>query len=583
MIILYLGKILVKFLNLIYLYGGIMQLSALSTLQWNLIAGGLAIFLFGINLMGDALTNFAGPKLRGYVEKYTSNPIKGVLVGIVITGLIQSSSATTVIAISFVRAGVMSLEQAIGVILGANIGTTVTAVLIGFNLDYLSYFICLIGVGIFLFSKKRKGKYIGEILIGFGLLFIGLKMMGDSLSELKNIPGFEEIVTDLGKNPIIAVLVGAVLTALIQSSSAFIGIVQSLYASGAIGLNLSLGFLFGANIGTCITGILASLGGSLSAKRTSLFHVLFNVIVSTIFLLILVPYEGFISFVANKFSLNPMMTIAVGHFSFNFVGMILFVPLIKQVSIVLHKIIPGKDSIFSDVSDIDLEESLINTFPAAALDQAKTAIIKESKIALETIKASRNYLNSRDKNDLSTVNQAEALVNEMDTKIQKYILDISKSNLVSELEGDIHNYLQVQINVERVSDLAQNLGEYFDEINEAGEKYNEGALEDLNKIYDLVINNYVNSIEVFESEDMTLYQTLKEDEANLDLLEQNLRRSHYKRLTEGEKISTVASSVFVDIASTIERIGDHAFNIARITVDPVKVHDEYEKQIVTIE
>ena len=263
--------------------------------------------------------------------------------------------------------------------------------------------------------------------------------------------------------------------------------------------------------------------------------------------------------------------------------MILFVPLIKQVSIVLHKIIPGKDSIFSDVSDIDLEESLINTFPAAALDQAKTAIIKESKIALETIKASRNYLNSRDKNDLSTVNQAEALVNEMDTKIQKYILDISKSNLVSELEGDIHNYLQVQINVERVSDLAQNLGEYFDEINEAGEKYNEGALEDLNKIYDLVINNYVNAIEVFESEDMTLYQTLKEDEANLDLLEQNLRRSHYKRLTEGEKISTVASSVFVDIASTIERIGDHAFNIARITVDPVKVHDEYEKQIVTIE
>lgn len=560
-----------------------MQLSALSTLQWNLIAGGLAIFLFGINLMGDALTNFAGPKLRGYVEKYTSNPIKGVLVGIVITGLIQSSSATTVIAISFVRAGVMSLEQAIGVILGANIGTTVTAVLIGFNLDYLSYFICLIGVGIFLFSKKRKGKYIGEILIGFGLLFIGLKMMGDSLSELKNIPGFEEIVTDLGKNPIIAVLVGAVLTALIQSSSAFIGIVQSLYASGAIGLNLSLGFLFGANIGTCITGVLASLGGSLSAKRTSLFHVLFNVLVSTVFLLILVPYEGFISFVANKFSLNPMMTIAVGHFSFNFVGMILFVPLIKQVSIVLHKIIPGKDSIFSDVSDIDLEESLINTFPAAALDQAKTAIIKESKIALETIKASRNYLNSRDKNDLSTVNQAEALVNEMDTKIQKYILDISKSNLVSELEGDIHNYLQVQINVERVSDLAQNLGEYFDEINEAGEKYNEGALEDLNKIYDLVINNYVNAIEVFESEDMTLYQTLKEDEANLDLLEQNLRRSHYKRLTEGEKISTVASSVFVDIASTIERIGDHAFNISRITVDPVKVHDEYEKQIVTIE
>ncbi|MDU7163071.1 MAG: Na/Pi cotransporter family protein [Anaerococcus vaginalis] len=560
-----------------------MQLSALSSLQWNLIAGGLAIFLFGINLMGEALTNFAGPKLRGYVEKYTSNPIKGVLVGVVITGLIQSSSATTVIAISFVRAGVMSLEQAIGVILGANIGTTVTAVLIGFNLDYLSYFICLVGVVVFLFAKKRKGKYIGEILIGFGLLFIGLKMMGDSLAELKNIPGFEGVVTSLGKNPIIAVMVGALLTALIQSSSAFIGIVQSLFASGAIGLDLSLGFLFGANIGTCITGVLASLGGSLSAKRTSLFHVLFNVIVSGIFLIILSPYERFISLVTSKLSLNPMMTIAVGHFTFNFVGMILFVPIIKYVSNLLHKIIPGKDSIFSDVSELELEESLINAFPAAALDQAKTAIIKESKIALETIKASQKYLNSRDKNDLSTANQAEALVNEMDTKIQKYILDISKSNLVSELEEEIHNYLQVQINVERVSDLAQNLGEYFDEINEAGEKYNAEALSDLNEIYELVINNYMNAIEVFESDDYVLYKKLREDEARVDQLEQNLRRAHYKRLTQGEKLSTVASSVFIDIASTVERIGDHAFNIARITVDPVKVHSEYEKQIVTFD
>ena len=211
-----------------------MQLQSLSSLQWNLIAGGLAIFLFGISLMGDALTNFAGPKLRGYVEKYTSNPIMGVLVGIVITGLIQSSSATTVIAISFVRAGVMSLEQAIGVILGANIGTTVTSILIGFDLGYLSYFIALIGVVITMFSAKRRNKYIGEILVGFGLLFIGLEMMGSSLSELSKIEGFEKVVANMAQNPIIAVIAGAGLTALIQSSSAFIGITQSLFASGAI-------------------------------------------------------------------------------------------------------------------------------------------------------------------------------------------------------------------------------------------------------------------------------------------------------------------------------------------------------------
>ena len=394
-----------------------MQLQSLSSLQWNLIAGGLAIFLFGISLMGDALTNFAGPKLRGYVEKYTSNPIMGVLVGIVITGLIQSSSATTVIAISFVRAGVMSLEQAIGVILGANIGTTVTSILIGFDLGYLSYFIALIGVVITMFSAKRRNKYIGEILVGFGLLFIGLEMMGSSLSELSKIDGFEKVVANMARNPIIAVIAGAGLTALIQSSSAFIGITQSLFASGAIDLKLALALMFGANIGTCITAVLASLGGSLSARRTSTFHVLFNVIISVIFLIFLNPYESLVRTIADFLGTNKLMTIAVGHFTFNFIGMILFLPLIKYIGKFLRKLIPGKDSIFSDLGDIELDNKLIETFPLAALDQIKAAILKESKVALETIKQTKLYLLEKDRKYLETANQAESIVNDMDTKI----------------------------------------------------------------------------------------------------------------------------------------------------------------------
>ena len=552
-----------------------MNLSSLSSLQWNLIAGGLAIFLFGISLMGDALTNFAGPKMRGLVEKYTSNPIKGVLVGIIITGLIQSSSATTVIAISFVRAGIMSLEQAIGVTLGANIGTTVTSILIGFNLGYFSYFIALIGVLIFMFASKRKNKYIGEIFIGFGLLFIGLEMMGGSLEELKNIPGFENIVTSVGRTPILGVLIGAALTALIQSSSAFIGITQSLYASGAISLEVALALMFGANIGTCITAILASLGGSLSAKRTSLFHILFNVSVSVIFLILLSPYEQLVQTIASATNASDLMTIAIGHFTFNFIGMIIFLPLIKVVARILRKIIPGKDSILTDLGNIELDERLISAFPAAALSQTKTAIIQESVVALENIKATKSYLNTKDKKHYDTSKEAESMVNDMDTKIQAYLLNLAQNQLPPEIERDMQTYLQVQMNVERISDLAENLADYYHEIYESGTGYGEEAVKDLNDICDLVINNIVAAMEIYEDIDLAKFNKLTEDEAALDLMELNLRKSHYRRLKKGLDMTTMASYVYNDILSTMERIGDHAYNIARVTVEPIKTHTGY--------
>lgn len=552
-----------------------MNLSSLSSLQWNLIAGGLAIFLFGISLMGDALTNFAGPKMRGLVEKYTSNPIKGVLVGIIITGLIQSSSATTVIAISFVRAGIMSLEQAIGVTLGANIGTTVTSILIGFNLGYFSYFIALIGVLIFMFASKRKNKYIGEIFIGFGLLFIGLEMMGGSLEELKNIPGFENIVTSVGRTPILGVLIGAALTALIQSSSAFIGITQSLYASGAISLEVALALMFGANIGTCITAILASLGGSLSAKRTSLFHILFNVSVSVIFLILLSPYEQLVQTIASATNASDLMTIAIGHFTFNFIGMIIFLPLIKIVARILRKIIPGKDSILTDLGNIELDERLISAFPAAALSQTKTAIIQESVVALENIKATKSYLNTKDKKHYDTSKEAESMVNDMDTKIQAYLLNLAQNQLPPEIERDMQTYLQVQMNVERISDLSENLADYYHEIYESGTGYGEEAVKDLNDICDLVINNIVSAMEIYEDIDLAKFNKLTEDEAALDLMELNLRKSHYGRLKKGLDMTTMASYVYNDILSTMERIGDHAYNIARVTVEPIKTHTGY--------
>lgn len=545
----------------------------LASLQWNLIAGGLAIFLLGINIMGDSLTNFAGPKLRGYIEKYTSTPLKGILVGIFITGAIQSSSATTVIAISFVRAGIMSLEQSMAIILGANIGTTVTAILIGFSIEYVAYFICLIGVFVTLFAKRKRTQYVGNIIVGFGLLFIGLQMMGDSLKDLKDLPGFSEMVGRMATNPIIAVLVGTVITAVIQSSSAFIGIIQTLFAASAINLHVALALMFGANIGTCVTSLLASIGGSLAAKRTALFHVLFNASISILFLILLSPYHALVSFLAEKIGANPMMTIALGHFTFNFIGMLIFTPLIKPTAKFLSKLIPGKESMFSDVHQVELQEQLIRSFPASALDQAKAAIVNESDIALQTLKSSQQYLITGDPIHLSNLNQAEDIVNRMDKDIEKYLLEISQQELAPELDTEFQIYLLVQKHIERISDLGQNLGEYYEEIFDSNEKYVPEAIEDLTKIYELVIHNYINAIEVFKTKDVNLFDILSEDEANLDLLEHELRHSHYDRLTSsGIGDNNIASSLFVDIVSTFERIGDHAYNIARSTIEPVKIN-----------
>ena len=260
------------------------DVSSWSQINWHFIAGGLGLFLFGVKIMGDSLTKFAGTKIRDYIEKYTSNPIMAIIVGIIMTGVIQSSSAATVIAISLVRSGLMGLSQAIGIILGANIGTTVTSILIGFELDYYAYFILLVGVFLVLMASGKKTIYLGEIIIGFGLLFVGLNTMGDALKDLQSIPGFESLVVRMSSQPALAALAGAVITAVIQSSSAIVGIVQSLYNTDSITFVAALGLVFGANIGTTITAALAAVGGSLAARRTCLFHFLFNVSYKTYFL-----------------------------------------------------------------------------------------------------------------------------------------------------------------------------------------------------------------------------------------------------------------------------------------------------------
>ena len=550
------------------------EISSWSRIDWQFIAGGLGLFLFGVKLMGDSLTKFAGTKIRDYIEKYTSNPIMAVLVGIVMTGLIQSSSAATVIAISLVRSGLMGMSQAIAIILGANIGTTVTSILIGFQLDYLAYFILLIGVFLMLMATKKKTTYLGEIVVGFGLLFIGLNIMGDALKELQYIPGFSDMVVRLSRQPVLAALIGAVVTGVIQSSSAIVGIVQTLYATQSITLVAALGLVFGANIGTTVTAALASVGGSLAARRTSLFHFLFNVSVSVFFLIIIGPYERFVHYVTDIFHMNDMMTIAFAHFTFNFLGMIIFLPIIPQCVSLLRKLMPGRDQLAEEMGKIQLDEAMITAFPAGALTQAQAAILQVSDIVMDALEDSKQYLLTKDKKYFHEVNQLEDMINSLDTKIESYLLKVSKQSLTEELADEYSAGLQVQKNFERIGDLVQNLVEYFEMIYDSGEEFQKEAMEELTSIYELLIHMYINGVDVYKGGDHRLYEVMKEDENNLNYMEYELRASHFRRMTSQHEEATVTTSLYVDILGTLERIGDHIFNIARLTFDPIKTHGE---------
>ncbi len=303
-----------------------------------LILGGFALFLFGIYYMGEGLKNIAGDKLKYYIEKFTNKPWKGILVGTVITAFIQSSSATTAIAIGFVRAGLMKLDQVFGVIMGANIGTTITAFLIGLKVEEYALFFVFVGVLLVTFSTKKKIKYTGEIILGFGVLFYGLSLMGGELKNLKDLKEFTTFAQASNDNGLIGLAAGTIISGIIQSSSAFVGIVQKLYESGALTLLASIPLVFGSNIGTTVTAVLASLGGNTSSIRAAAIHVFFNVLGTIIFMIFLVPFVSLIEYISAQLQLQPMMQIGTAHIIFNVVTTIVVYPFIHLIIIFIKKI-----------------------------------------------------------------------------------------------------------------------------------------------------------------------------------------------------------------------------------------------------
>jgi len=537
-------------------------------IQWDMILGGFGLFMFGIKFMGDGLKSLAGDKLRDYIDKYTSKPLLAVLIGAIVTIMIQSSSATTAITIGLVRAGLMKLEQAAGIVFGANIGTTITAFLIGLKVEqYAMYFVFLGGI-IISFCSRKKTRYLGEVILGFGLLFYGLRIMGDSLKMLKDLPEFLNFATLMGKQPLLALIAGTILTAIIQGSAATIGVVQKLYEAGAMELSAALPFVFGSNIGTTITGVIAALGGSLAARRTACLHTLFNVIGTAVAMLLLYPYIGLIQSLSKMLNIAPMMQVAVAHIIFNVTATVLFFPFLKQLCNLVKKIMPGQEAERTEIIIDELDTTLIHQLPASALNVAQIATVQMAAAADAMVKDTRAFcINNSSSEDKDIIIQSESLINNLDTKITDYLMMISKEELSDREMSDLNLHLQVIKNIERIGDLTVNLVEFFDMVHEVKEEFSDEALADIHQMFEVFSKMYEQSIFIYDSRDISLFSSLQEDEEYLDALEAKARQKHFERMAKQECTSAIAGSVYCDILGNLERMGDHCLNIAKWVID----------------
>ncbi|WP_029595240.1 Na/Pi cotransporter family protein [Exiguobacterium chiriqhucha] len=527
--------------------------------------GGLGIFLFGIKSMGDGLQKSAGNRLRDILDKYTSNPFLGVLAGIIVTVLIQSSSGTTVITVGLVSAGFMTLRQAIGVIMGANIGTTVTAFIIGFDVGAYALPVIAAGAVLLFFFKKEKLQHLGQILFGFGMLFYGLELMGSGMKPLRSSEYFIDLTQSMSDNPFLGVIVGTVFTVIVQSSSATIGILQELYAGGSIDLDAALPVLFGDNIGTTITAVLASIGASVAARRAAAAHVIFNIVGTILFMIALVPFTAYISWITDLLAIENKMQIAFAHGTFNVLNTFIQFWFIGTIAWIVTKMVPGEDSIV-DTKAQHLDPIFIQQSPSIAVEQAKFEVIRMGDFAKLGLDEARNYMATGDKKHAEKSAQIEEALNSLNSKITDYLVKLAAVDL-TEQESQEHKTLMHAINdIERIGDHVENIIELIDYKTATRVSLSLSAQKELTEMYDLTRATLEKSLQTLSSGDMVEARQVIEMEAKLDMLERQFRKNHVVRLNTGE-CDGQAGMFFVDMLSNLERIGDHAMNITEITLE----------------
>ncbi|EJO7189083.1 Na/Pi cotransporter family protein [Staphylococcus pseudintermedius] len=525
--------------------------------------GGLGIFLYGLKIMGDGLQASAGDRLRNILNKYTSNPVLGVLAGMIVTILIQSSTGTTVITIGLVTAGFMTLKQAIGVIMGANIGTTVTAFIIGIDLGEYAMPILALGAFLIFFFKRSKINNIGRVLFGFGSLFFGLEFMGGAVKPLAELEGFRQLMLDMSSHTIYGILVGIGLTALVQSSSATIGILQEFYSQDLITLQGAIPALLGDNIGTTITAILASLAGSLAAKRAAFVHVIFNVIGVIIFTLLLPIVIPLIATIQDAWHLKPVMTIAFAHGAFNVTNTLIQLPFVGVLAWIVTKIVPGKD-VTEDYKPQHLNKDLVYHAPGVALQETQKELQNVGNI-VRSMLDDVHHPSQMDKKMIKNVQQKHQAVVTISDSIRNYLVRISTKNITRKDVERLAVMFDVNRSILKVSELIE---AYIEQVNRKKAKeitLTEDAERGIDKLYRFVDESFTKAIETLDVYDTTKKDEVVERSREAFNIEHQLRKGHIKRLNRGE-CSTDGGLLYVDIIAVLERIGYNSRNISEAMV-----------------
>ncbi|MGL4741502.1 MAG: Na/Pi cotransporter family protein [Sarcina sp.] len=528
------------------------------------LLGGLGLFLYGMKIMGEGLENSAGDKLKGILEKVTNNRFIGVIVGAVVTAIVQSSSATTVMVVGFVNAGLMSLIQAAGVIMGANVGTTITAQLVAFKLtDYAPLFIA-VGAIIVIAAKAKKRKELGNVILGFGLLFLGMAAMSGAMKPLASSPIFKQLVLAIGDNTFIGIVVGLGMTAVLQSSSATTGILISLATAGAINIDAALPILFGCNIGTCVTALLACIGTTKAAKKAALIHLLFNVVGTVIF----IPFIGILGRIVQELSPGEVARqVANAHTVFNITATVVIFPFMGLIIKLVNKMIPGDDEI-EKVGPKFIDDKILET-PVIAAGQVIKETIRMANKAKKNLELSKEAFDKKDENLVKKVYENEEIINVLEEAITDYLVKLSKLELSDKEKNIVTSTFHVVSDIERIGDHAENIAELALQRSIKNLSYSELALKELDSLYADTVNALETSIEAYENRNIQRAEAVYHIENRIDSQQKEYRNNHIARLNEG-KCSAFEGAIFMDLLSNLERIGDHATNIADSVIQNAK-------------
>ena len=546
--------------------------------------GGLAMFIYGMNIMADGLQHAAGSKMKKILEVLTQNKLMGIALGALVTAIIQSSSATTVMVVGFVNAGLMNLTQAISVIMGANIGTTITGWLVSagewakmFSPSTLAPIAVMVGVIITLVGKRQQSKDVAGIIIGFGILFIGMNTMSDAVYPLRESEVFKTAFISMGSNPFLGILVGAGVTAIIQSSSASQGILLSLASAGLVPTNAAVFIIMGQNIGTCVTAILSSVGASKNAKCVGTMHLTFNIAGTIIFSILAMFLFARLDPSYGEGIIN-MTQISFIHTVFNVGTTIILMPFSGYIIKFAMKVngLKAVETKSDEAELVHLDKRMMST-PSVAVEGAKLETIRMGRIARENLSLALSTLSDHDEEKMADVKQREFVIDKLCDNISKYLIDLCMLHLSDKDNEMVTSLLNTVSDMERVGDHAENIVELAEEMKQEGISFSDTALEELNEMSTTTLGEYDNAVKALELDDITYAVKTSFLEDQVDAMEKKLRAGHIERLSNAE-CSVNAGIHFIDLLGNLERVSDHAMNIAQVVLNEHRAEKNFHEE-----